>query len=226
MPSVLRGNERDREEAQGPEEKPVGKGIGRQDPEPQCPPEFCPPERAVPEKDKACDDGHDVQENLDLPAPEPVFGLAEGKDEQRENGHHPGETGIPQSPGCLMELMPEEREDGCRQDDDDGQFPDDIIAAGVGQPEHDQPRKEQPMLIVLVPEILPGDSLFVRLPEKGDKIPLVPEGDIDVILGDIDDQDEKGDQSQDQADKTEKPAGFYQSATRQNDMSRREDKSR
>jgi hypothetical protein len=42
------------------------------------------------------------------------------------------------------------------------------------------------MFVVLAPEILESDPLLVGLPEERHKVPLVPEGDIDVILGDID----------------------------------------
>jgi hypothetical protein len=49
--------------------------------------------------------------------------------------------------------------------------------------------------------------------------------DEDIVLGEIGDQDEKGNKSQNQAEETGKPAVFYQSATGQNHKSRLEAKS-
>jgi hypothetical protein len=82
------------------------------------------------------------------------------------------------------------------------------------------------MFVVLAPQIFEMDSLLVGFAEKGDKVPLVPEGDINAILGDIDNQDEERDKDQDQDGQAKKLTGFCQTATRQNHMSRREEKSR
>jgi len=46
------------------------------------------------------------------------------------------------------------------------------------------------MFVVLAPQIFEIDSLLVGFAEQGNKIPLVPEGDINMVLGDVDYQDE------------------------------------
>jgi hypothetical protein len=101
--------------------------------------------------------------------------------------------------------MPKESESGRGQKKDEDQFPDDVIATEVGQPQHEEPGEEQSMLVMLAPEIPQGDTLFVRLAEKRNKVPLVPERDIDVILDDVENQDDKGEEAKNQDGQPDKP---------------------